>query len=98
MLLPYHNKWTGTTILNCMDEETRYHIYHDAQIHLWHQNYLTKLHVPEDIWALYNFCRESLEKLYPGCIYPVPMDEVDADVMRAFSDMQERYRNNLSNE
>ena len=32
----------------------------------------------------------QLEQWYPGCVLPIPDNEVDADVMREWSEMQER--------
>lgn len=32
----------------------------------------------------------QLERWYPGCVLPIPDSEVDADVMREWSELQER--------
>lgn len=94
----YCNSWSG---LYLADGSLRPHLLkdHGHQVNIQHgPDYPFGVHVGADLWALYNATREKLEELYPGCISPVPMDEVDADVMRAFSEMQEEYRSMLADE
>lgn len=94
----YCNEWSG---LYLTDGALRPHLMrnngHQINIQYGYQNVFA-VHIGTDLWALYNATREKLEELYPGCIFPVPEDEVDADVMRAFSDMQEEYRSMLVDE
>ena len=47
------------------------------------------------VLALSRACLAALDKWYPGCISPIPEDEVDADVMRAWSDLQEECRKGM---
>ena len=94
----YCNNWTGLVLV---DGAANPHLMtnNGHQVNIRH-NYDRpfSVYVGTDLWALYNAAREKLEELYPGCIFPVPEDEVDADVMRAFSDMQEEYRSMLVDE
>ena len=47
------------------------------------------------VLALYRACQAALDTWYPGCVSPIPEDEVDADVMRAWSDLQEECRKGM---
>ena len=47
------------------------------------------------VLALSRACLAALDTWYPGCLSPIPEDEVDADVMRAWSDLQEECRKGM---